>query len=51
MKNDLGECSWKITCQNGEHSEILVSNPVKVKYRTLLHGISIKILLQCEKVV
>ena len=28
MKNSLGECSLNITRQNGEYSEILVSNPV-----------------------
>ena len=27
MKNYLGECSSKVTRQNGERSEILVSNP------------------------
>ena len=29
VKNYLGECSLKITCPNGECSEILVSNPVQ----------------------
>ena len=28
MKNYLGECNSKVTRQNGERSEILVSNPV-----------------------
>ena len=27
MKNYLGECSSMVTRPNGEHSEILVSNP------------------------
>ena len=27
MKNYLGECNSKVTRQNGERSEILVSNP------------------------
>ena len=31
MKNYLGECNLKVTRPNGEWSEILVSNPVKVR--------------------
>ena len=39
MKNYLGECSLKITRPNGEHSEILVSNPV-VLSETWLHMVN-----------
>ena len=28
MKNDLGECSLKVTCLHGHCSKNLVSNPV-----------------------
>ena len=32
VKNYLGECSSKVTRQNGERSEILVSNPAKMPF-------------------